>query len=141
VPLPEFKANLEAMIKKLKSKGIRNIVIMTPPPVVDRMVRKADGSLAPTPTQADMKQYSAAAVAVASQQGMPSVDVFNIIQKFKNWQVCVAQLMQLAANCDWLHVQQSFTATHLDLNAVRSCYRLDSIHLYSRLTLLAPSFK
>jgi lysophospholipase L1-like esterase len=88
VPLPEFKANMEAMIKKLKSKGIRNIIVMTPPPVVDRMVRKSDGTLAPTPKQADMKQYSAAAVAVAAQQGVPSVDVFNIIQKFNNWQVC-----------------------------------------------------
>jgi lysophospholipase L1-like esterase len=87
VPLPEFKANLEAMIKKLRSKGIRNVIVMTPPPVVDRMVRTSDGTLAPTPTQADMKRYSAAAVAVASQQGVPSVDVFNIIQKFKNWQV------------------------------------------------------
>ncbi|WIA38794.1 hypothetical protein OEZ86_002081 [Tetradesmus obliquus] len=86
VSLSEFKANLEAMIKKLKSKGIRNIVIMTPPPVVDRMVRKSDGTLAPTPTQADMKQYAAAAMGVASQQGVPSVDVFNIILKFKNWQ-------------------------------------------------------
>jgi lysophospholipase L1-like esterase len=87
VPLAEFKINMEAMIKKLKSKGIHNIIVMTPPPVVDRMVKKADGTSAPTPTQADMKQYAAAAVAVASQQGVPSVDVFNIIQKFKNWQV------------------------------------------------------
>jgi hypothetical protein len=89
---------MEAMIKKLKSKGIRNIIVMTPPPVVDRMVRKSDGTLAPTPKQADMKQYSAAAVAVAAQQGVPSVDVFNIIQKFKNWQVCCLDGLQACHN-------------------------------------------
>jgi lysophospholipase L1-like esterase len=35
VPLPEYRANLVAMVKRLRDKGINNIIIMTPPPIND----------------------------------------------------------------------------------------------------------
>lgn len=32
-PVNEYKANLEAMIEKLKAKGVENILVLVPPPV------------------------------------------------------------------------------------------------------------
>jgi hypothetical protein len=32
-PVAEYKSNLEAMVSKLKAKGVENILIIVPPPV------------------------------------------------------------------------------------------------------------
>jgi hypothetical protein len=35
VPLPEYRANLAAMIAKLRSKGVAGILLITPTPILD----------------------------------------------------------------------------------------------------------
>lgn len=66
MPLDEYKANLAAMVQKLRKSGISNIIIITPPPVHEavraKKVRCAPAAL----DRATTRQLHAAADAAAA---------------------------------------------------------------------------
>jgi lysophospholipase L1-like esterase len=37
VPVEEFTANLVALVKKLRKAGVANVLLLTPPPVNDKV--------------------------------------------------------------------------------------------------------
>lgn len=37
VPVEEFTANLVALVKKLRKAGVQNVLLLTPPPVNDKV--------------------------------------------------------------------------------------------------------
>ena len=80
VPLDEYAANLKAMIEKLRAKGIRNIVVVAPPPV-------NEDALQGTRTAGNTARYAAAAVDVARAYGLTYVDAFKAIGSGANWRV------------------------------------------------------
>eukprot|EP00775_Hariotina_reticulata_P013145 gene13145-13275_t len=83
VPLPEFKANLAAMVKKLRDKGITNIVIMTPPPINDAPQLAKER---PDKSMAYARDYSKTAISVAKSMKVPFVDLQTNIMRLDNWQ-------------------------------------------------------
>jgi lysophospholipase L1-like esterase len=78
VPLDEFTANLKAMVDKLRAKGIRNIVIVAPPPVNQDVLQG-------TRTASSTARYAAAAVSLARAYGLTYVDAFKAIGANANW--------------------------------------------------------
>lgn len=77
LPVPEFKANLRHLVSRLQEKGIKRIVLVTPPPVGQRNDR--DNTIT--------ANYTAAVTELAKEMKLESVDVYSAIMAVDQWQV------------------------------------------------------
>jgi lysophospholipase L1-like esterase len=77
VPEDEYKANLITSIKVFQSQGVRNILLLTPPPAaspprIDRRLEVTGG-------------YAELVKEVGRQMQVPVVDIFSAIQEVPEW--------------------------------------------------------
>jgi len=76
VPVEEYASNIRAIVTKLKSNGVSNIIVITPPPVDDTAGRFKNDARNNT----RVKSYAAVAIEVARSMGMPHIDLHTKIQ-------------------------------------------------------------
>lgn len=77
MPIPKFKKNLQGLVSRLQEKGIKRIVLVTPPPVGQRNDR--DNTVT--------ANYTAAVTELAKEMKLESVDVYSAIMAVDQWQV------------------------------------------------------
>lgn len=81
VPIEEYSANLKAIAAALRAQGIKRLVFIGPPPVDESKPKWVNG----TRTNKAVGRYTAAAAAVAKEEGAPFVNLFNGFQANKDW--------------------------------------------------------
>eukprot|EP00887_Chlorella_sp_A99_P005674 scaffold1.g5674.t1 len=92
VPLPEYQANLEAMVAHAKQQGVQSVLLLTPPPVseperIAHALRTYNIKLkASERTNEVAGQYAAAAKAAAARHGVACVDLHAALQATEGWQ-------------------------------------------------------
>ncbi|KAK9915119.1 hypothetical protein WJX75_004950 [Coccomyxa subellipsoidea] len=95
VPVEEYRSNLQSMIQLVQSKGSKNILLITPPPLHEAArVRHnqqendevSEATSIPERTNSVTSQYAAAAKQLAGDLGLPVLDLWTEIQKHKSWQ-------------------------------------------------------
>ncbi|KAL4445884.1 hypothetical protein ABPG77_009083 [Micractinium sp. CCAP 211/92] len=102
VPLPEYKANLAAIVEHLRGVGVPAIVLITPPPISepDRIihVQKTYGVTLAVPERTNevAGQYAAAAESLAAELGVPCLNVWTAFQAVPGWETKLL--------CDGLHL-------------------------------------
>lgn len=79
VSINEYRANMKAMVDKLQSAGVKNIMVVTPPPAARRMDRRFK----------TIKDYARTAADVARDNKLPTVDLFAAVSTLPNWQASV----------------------------------------------------
>ncbi|GLC36212.1 hypothetical protein PLESTB_001368000 [Pleodorina starrii] len=94
VPLDEYRSNLEEIVSYVKATGVERVLIITPPPVSDKLrkakqIRQMGEQARDWPLDRTFDhsgEYSKAAAAVAKELGLPCLDLFSILQKEDNWE-------------------------------------------------------
>lgn len=85
VSIPEYQENIKTLVKKLKSAGVKNVLVLTPPPINDAR-RKLSYPNGPTDRRLDLaRQYAAAAVEAGRAAGAYVLDVFTSLTSDPNW--------------------------------------------------------
>jgi len=74
-----YKANLKTMLTKLNDAGIKNVLLVTPPPAARRADRRFK----------TIKDYAKAASDLARSMKVPTVDLFAAVSSLPNWQAAV----------------------------------------------------
>lgn len=92
VPLPEYRANLAAIVAGIRAAGVATVVLLTPPPVDDvrRVLWQQQRSGRADIVDADRTheftaRYAAACCEVARELGTPCVDLFAGLQDVPGW--------------------------------------------------------
>ncbi|KAG1668157.1 hypothetical protein FOA52_005149 [Chlamydomonas sp. UWO 241] len=95
VPLPQFRANMRAMVAGLQKRGLRRIVLMTPPPVYEPgRVAAAAARAASEPgaqqwpldrSNATTGVYAAAVGELGKELGLPVVELWEGMQADEGW--------------------------------------------------------
>ncbi|RHX98380.1 hypothetical protein DYB36_014405 [Aphanomyces astaci] len=76
VPLPEYKANLNTLVRAFQTSFMHSrVLLVTPPPFDDTSIVWKD-----TRTNAETGRYAAAAVDVAKRANVPVVDLWTVLQ-------------------------------------------------------------
>uniref|UniRef100_A0A7S3VM41 SGNH hydrolase-type esterase domain-containing protein n=1 Tax=Dunaliella tertiolecta TaxID=3047 RepID=A0A7S3VM41_DUNTE len=106
VPLPEYKANLAAIVRGLqRNGGFDSVVLLTPPPVHDGgrkawQIEKTDEATAANMpldrTHAHTALYAAGCAEVAQEMGATCVDLYGLMQQTQGWETGFL--------CDGLHL-------------------------------------
>ncbi|PSC75981.1 GDSL esterase lipase [Micractinium conductrix] len=102
VPLPEYRANLDAIVAHLRACGVPAIVLITPPPVSepDRIVhvKKTYGVDLKDPERTNEVAglYTEAVQGLAADLGLPCLNLWTAFQAVPRWQQDLL--------CDGLHL-------------------------------------
>jgi len=95
VPVNEYKENLKKIVKAVQAKGVKRIVLLSPPPVHDvgrkewqvTKVGAAEAAKLPLDrTNSFTAQYAEAACQAARDLSLPCVDLYRIVQQQKGWE-------------------------------------------------------
>lgn len=79
VPLDEYKANLAAMVAAARKAGVPHILLVTPPPVDEAAWAKAKKRPTSDRTNAQVAKYAAAVRALGTEQSVPVLDMFSLV--------------------------------------------------------------
>jgi len=92
VPVAEYKENLARMVAVVRSRGVRSIILITPPPVheparlEDLRARGEQGVELPERTNEAVGQYARAVCEVAQDLDAPVVNLWKAFQQQEGWQ-------------------------------------------------------
>ena len=88
VPVDRYKENIEFIVKSLREIGVKNIILISPPPVDDetwyvfiqRMV-KGTG----TTSNTNVKLYAEVCKDIATNHSLHFIDLYSDLMKLDNW--------------------------------------------------------
>jgi len=101
VPVDEFSSNLQTMIDRSQAVGVRNIVLVTPNPVVDEyLARRAKGHPCQGKFQVWLDSYDAAIRNVAKRNRLPIADLRKLCDAHGGAKIVRESLIRNKVNAD-----------------------------------------
>lgn len=81
VPLPEYRANLQAMIDQARTAGVRSIVLVTPNPVIASYVKARHPTHPQVDLAAHLATYDAVVRELVRANGLPLADLGSEVRR------------------------------------------------------------
>eukprot|EP00878_Enallax_costatus_P025505 GHUV01027291.1.p1 GENE.GHUV01027291.1~~GHUV01027291.1.p1 ORF type:complete len:346 (+),score=67.66 GHUV01027291.1:496-1533(+) len=86
VPIDHYRLNLVNIIEQLTAAGVRNIIMMTPPPVFEGAPQAIEPGQPPARTYNTSQPYAAAVRVVARNHPVLLLDIWQLFKVQKGWQ-------------------------------------------------------